>query len=122
LRLVSGVYAAAITSRYWEDAIREIHRAMGGMGGSLATADGEIWSIENSSMPVAATRSYMEHFRHADHVMAALDTGPVGAVRTGLELIVPKRKSEFYADWMRPEGASLRPSSTRRGSGVHPPG
>jgi DNA-binding CsgD family transcriptional regulator len=74
------------------------------MGGSLARADGAIWSVQDSSMPAAATKSYNEHFCRVDHVLAAVDKGPVGAVRTGTEVIAPYRQSEFYADWMRPNG------------------
>jgi DNA-binding CsgD family transcriptional regulator len=103
-RLVAGIYSAAVTPEYWEGAIREIHRAMGGVGGSLAMADGAVWSIQNTSMPIAAARSYAEYYRQVDHVMAAVEKGPVGAVRTGTELILPNRKSEFYAGWMRPNG------------------
>ena len=32
-RLVSGIYAAAVTPQHWEPAIRDIHRTMGGMAG-----------------------------------------------------------------------------------------
>jgi hypothetical protein len=96
-RLVAGIYSAAVTPEYWEGAIREIHRAMGGVGGSLVMADGAVWSIQNTSMPIAAARSYGEYYRRVDHVMVAVEKGPVGAVRTGTELILPNRKSEFYA-------------------------
>ena len=34
-RLVSGIYAAAVTPQHWEPAIRDIHRTMGGMAGAL---------------------------------------------------------------------------------------
>src|SRR5947199_4135136 len=101
-RLVSGVYAAAVTPQHWEATIREVHRTMGGLGGSLCMADGAIWSIQNTSMPEHAAKSYSEHFCRIDPVLAAVEKGPVGAVRTGNELVVPNRKSEFYTGWMRP--------------------
>jgi DNA-binding CsgD family transcriptional regulator len=103
-RLVSGIYAAAVAPQHWEAAIRDIHRAFGGIGGSLVMADGALWSIENTSMPEAATTSYADHYYRVDHVVAAVDRGPVGVVRTGTELIVPNRRSEFYTGWLRPNG------------------
>ncbi len=101
-RLISGIYAAAAAPEHWESAIRDIHRTLGGMGGSLARADGAIWSIENTSMPAGATKSYAEHYRQVDHILAAVNRGPVGAVRTGSELM--DRRTEFFAGWMRPNG------------------
>jgi hypothetical protein len=105
-RLVSGTYAAALTPRHWEHAIREIHRTMGGTGGSLLIADGAIWSIQSSTIPERACESYAEHCCRLDHVLASVENGPVGAgagaVRTGTELVAPSRKSEFYAGWLTP--------------------
>ena len=101
-RLVSGIYAAATTPPHWERALREIHRTMGGIGGSLARADGAIWSVEDTSMPAEAMKSYAEYYRHLDHMLAAVKSGPVGAVRTGSELM--DRRSEFFVGWLRPNG------------------
>ena len=101
-RLVSGIYNAAVTPEHWEAAIREIHRALDGTGGSLCMADGAVWSIHNSILPAGAAKSYAEHYCRLDHVLAAVEKGPVGAVRTGTELVAPYRKSEFYAGWLHP--------------------
>jgi DNA-binding CsgD family transcriptional regulator len=101
-RLVSGIYAAAVTPQHWEAAIRDIHRTIGGTGGALCTADGAVWSIQNSVLPAGAATSYAEHYCHVDHVLAAVEKGRVGAVRTGTELVAPNRDSEFYAGWLHP--------------------
>lgn len=103
-RLVSGIYAAAVTPQHWESAIREIHRAMGGTVGSLGMAEGAVWSIQDTTISPEAAKSYNEHYCRLDHVLAAVANGPVGAVRTGAELVVPRRNSEFCADWLRPNG------------------
>jgi DNA-binding CsgD family transcriptional regulator len=103
-RLVADIYAAAVTPECWEAALRDIHRTLGGIGGALAMAEGGAWSILDTSMPAAASKSYIEHFCRVDHVLAAVDKGPVGAVRTGSEVIAPYRRLEFYVDWMRPNG------------------
>jgi len=101
-RLVSGVYAAAVTPQHWQLAIRDIHRTLGGTGGGLFTGPGAVWSIHSTSVPVEAAKSYAEHYCHIDHVLAAVEKGPVGALRTGTELIAPRPNSEFHADWIRP--------------------
>jgi DNA-binding CsgD family transcriptional regulator/PAS domain-containing protein len=101
-RLVSGIYAAAVTPSHWEVAIREIHRTLDGSAGALLMADGPIWSIQNAILPVGAAKSYAEHYSLVDCVLAAVQKGPVAAVRTGTELIIPFQKSEFYTDWLRP--------------------
>jgi DNA-binding CsgD family transcriptional regulator len=101
-RLVSGIYAAAVTPQHWEGAIRDIHRTLGGTGGALTMVDGVVRSIQDSILPAGAAKSYAEHYCRLDFVLAAVENGPVGAVRTGTELISPIRNSEFYADWLRP--------------------
>jgi DNA-binding CsgD family transcriptional regulator len=101
-RLVSSIYAAALTPRHWEQAIRQVQCAMGGTGGSLLVADGAIWSVQASTIPERADKSYAEHYCRLDPVLVSVGNGPVGAVRTGTELIAPNRKSEFYVGWMRP--------------------
>jgi DNA-binding CsgD family transcriptional regulator len=102
--LVSGIYAAAVTPQHWEVAIREIHRTLGGIGGSLGMANGAVWSILDSTIPPAAALSYNEHYCHLDHVLAEVEKGPIGLVRTGSQLVVPYRNSEFCAEWLRPNG------------------
>jgi hypothetical protein len=90
--LVSGIYAAAVTPQHWATATREICRALDGTSGGLATANGAMWSIQNSALPAAAVESYGEYYGRLDRVLDALEKGPVGAVRTGTELIPLVRK------------------------------
>ena len=99
-RLVSGIYAAAVAPSTGRRPTRDPSDA-GGTGGGLLLADGAAWSIQNSTLPVGAARSYAEYYYRLDHVLAAVENGPVGAVRTGTELIPLVRKSEFYEGWLR---------------------
>ena len=99
-RLVSGIYAAAITPQHWEVAIREIHRTLGGTNSGLFSDRGTS-SVQNT-VPVEAAQSYAEHYHRLDRVLRAVERGPVGAVRAGSELMPLVRKSEFYRDWLRP--------------------
>jgi DNA-binding CsgD family transcriptional regulator len=101
-RLVAAIYDAAVTPDHWELTLREIHRAVGGTGGSLLSANRAIWSVENSSLPVAAFEEYSDHYCHIDHVLCAVERGAVGEIRTGTELVAPNRNTEFYAGWMHP--------------------
>ena len=101
-RLVSGVYAAAVTPQHWGLALREIHRVLGGTGGGLLMADGADWSIDNSTIPAQAAQTYAEYYYQLDYVLEAVERGPVSAVRTGTELMPLVRRSEFYEDWLRP--------------------
>lgn len=101
-RLVSGIYAAATTPEHWERALREIHRTMGGTAGGLVMAEGATWSIQSSVLSVEVAQSYAEHYCRLDHVLDAVEKGPVGAVRTGTELILPHQNTEFHVGWIRP--------------------
>lgn len=101
-RLVSGIYAAAVTPQHWELAIRDIHRALGGTGGALLIAKGSSRSHLTSTLPMEASESYAEYYHRLDHVVGAVEHGLVGAVRTGTELMPLVRKSDFYAGWLRP--------------------
>jgi hypothetical protein len=86
----SGIYAAALTPRHWEQAMREIHRTMGGTGGLLLIADGAIWSVQTSTIPERARESCAEHYCRLDHVLASVENGPVGADRDGAGRSEPK--------------------------------
>lgn len=101
-RLVAGIYAAAIAPQHWESTIRDIHRAIGGNGGALLTAQKSVWSIQHSILPVGAAVGYAEYYHRLDAPMAAVEKSAVGTVRTGTELVIPQRHTEFYTDWLHP--------------------
>jgi DNA-binding CsgD family transcriptional regulator len=61
-----------------------------------------VWSFQESTIPVEALESYEHYYHQLDYVLAAVQAGPVGAVRTGAEVVVPNRNAEFHAGWMRP--------------------
>jgi DNA-binding CsgD family transcriptional regulator len=101
-RLVSGIYAAAVTPDQWEAALGEIRRTFDGTAGGLFMADSTVWSLLNSTLPAEAAKSYAEYYHRLDHALAAVGRGSVGAVRTGTELMPLVRKSEFHEEWLHP--------------------
>lgn len=101
-RLVSGIYAAAVTPQHWASAVDEIRRTLGGTVGSLTDAAGDVWSIRTTTAPPDVPNTYAEHYYRMDYVLAGLKQGPVGAVRTGTELIAPRTSPEFYYEWLHP--------------------
>ncbi len=100
-RLVAGVYAAAVTPQHWEPALDEIRRSLGGTVGTLSEATSGVWSIRATTAP-AVGKAYAEHYYRLDYVLAGVENGPVGAVRTGKEVLAPRTNLEFYNDWLRP--------------------
>ena len=99
-RLVAGIHAAAITPQQWEPALRDVVGTLDATGGGLVFADGSSrWQV-GAILPPEAAQSYAEHYSRIDHVLAAVEEGPVGAVRAGGELIAAKPTTEFHADWI----------------------
>jgi hypothetical protein len=93
-RLVSGIYAAALTPQSWGLAMRVIQRTFDGSNASgLVMPDGAAWSVDNSTIPPRVAQSYHDYYYRLDHVVAAVEQGPVGAVRTGTELMPLVRRS-----------------------------
>ncbi len=56
----------------------------------------------SSTLPLEAGTSYLEYYQRLDYVLAAVEKGPVGVVRTGSELTDPRKHREFHDDWARP--------------------
>jgi DNA-binding CsgD family transcriptional regulator len=101
-RLVAGIYAAATAPEQWESSIRAIQKSLGGTAASLLSGSGTQWSFNRSTISAEALESYQGYYCHCDYVLASLQSGPVGMVRTGPEVVFPNRNVEFHADWMRP--------------------
>jgi DNA-binding CsgD family transcriptional regulator len=100
-RLVAGIYAAAVTPQHWEQAIRGVMGTLDGTGAGVVSADGSSrW--QTATLAPEAAKSYADHYARIDHVLAAVEKGPVGAIRAGGELIAAKPTTEFHADWIRP--------------------
>ena len=101
-RIVSAIYASALTPENWIVALADIRRTLDGQGAGLSLADGNSRSIKAGSVPPEALKTYREYYCQIDYVIDAVEQGPVGLVRSAQPLIALKARSEFDADWMRP--------------------
>lgn len=100
--LTSEIYASAIAPQRWLTAIAGISRTLCATGGGLLIAADGTRSVVQTNVPEDAKASYIAYYRHIDYVLSAVESGPVGLVRTGPEIITPKVDSEFGVDWMQP--------------------
>jgi DNA-binding NarL/FixJ family response regulator len=100
-RVVAGIYAAAVRPQHWRMAIREIQSALGGTNGGLF-CDPAKTASHQVTVPVEAVQSYAGYYHRLDHVLAAVERGPVGVVQTGTKLLPLVRKTEFHTDWLGP--------------------
>jgi hypothetical protein len=91
-RLVSGIYSAAMTPEQWDVTMADIGRAFDGSSAALVITDGKTRTLKHADIPPDAATNYADHFARLDHVLSAVETGPVGAVRTGTELITTSSK------------------------------
>ena len=103
-RLVSGIYAAVMTPEQWNVTLADIGRAFDGSRAALVITDGNTRMHTHADLPADTAQSYAEHYARLDYVLAEVETGPLGAVRTGAELMWPHQECEFQADWARPNG------------------
>lgn len=103
-QLISGIYSAVLDPEQWDSSMAAIARAFGAHTASLVSFDNDSRIIKHAQMPPAAAQAYAAHYQRLDHVLCAVETGPVGAVRTGAELMWPYQHCEFQIDWARPNG------------------
>lgn len=102
--LVSGIYSAVVSPGQWDVAMAHVGRAFDQSSAALVVTDGNDRVLKHADIPAEAAQSYTTRYSGLDHVLSAVETGPVGALRTGTELISPHEDSEFHIDWARPNG------------------
>lgn len=84
--LTSEIYASAIAPQRWLTAIAGISRTLCATGGGLLIAADGTRSVVQTNVPEDAKASYIAYYRHIDYVLSAVESGPVGLVRTGPEI------------------------------------
>ena len=99
-RLVSGVYAAAVTPQHWAVALADISRILNASGAGLLTGAGSSRSVMTATVPLEASGAYIAYYRTIDYVLDAVEKSPVGLIRGG-------------RDWLRSTPIqSSRPTSS----------
>lgn len=101
-RMVSGVYGAAAAPDRWASAMAEIRAVFGGLTAAMIENDGVDRVVKSANLSDDAATTYVGYYRTIDYVLSAVEHSPVGLVRGGRELIELQPRSEFDADWMRP--------------------
>jgi DNA-binding CsgD family transcriptional regulator/PAS domain-containing protein len=101
-RIVSAIYASALTPENWIVAMADVRRTLDAQSAGLLLADESGRSIKSASLAPEAQKTYLDYYRQIDYVLDAVEEGPVGLIRSGQPLIALKARSEFDADWMRP--------------------
>ncbi|AFM19646.1 DNA-binding protein with HTH domain [Mycolicibacterium chubuense NBB4] len=102
--IVSGIYAGVMTPERWDECMAAVGRAFGAHTAALVVSDRAARVMKHAQMPTAAAQSYQAHYARLDHVLSAVESGPLRAVRTGAELMWPYQRREFQAEWARPNG------------------
>ncbi len=103
-QLISRIYSAVLVADEWDPTMAAIADAFTAHTASLVLSDSASRTLKYAQMPSSAAQAYAAHYERLDHVLRAVETGPVGAVRTGAELMWPYQKCEFQIDWARPNG------------------
>lgn len=103
-QLISGIYSAVLAPEQWDSSMVAIARAFEAHTASLVFSESGSHTLMHAKMPLAAAKAYATHYERLDHVLRAVETGPLGVVRTGAELMWPYQNCEFQIDWARPHG------------------
>lgn len=103
-QLIGGIYSAVLAPEQWEASMAAVALAFEAHTASLVVSDSGSRTLTHAQIPPAAAQAYAAHFDRLDHVLCAVETGPVGSVRTGAELMWPYQHCEFQIDWARPNG------------------
>ena len=101
--LVVGIHSCATDPEAWGRVLGQIGSTLGSCAAIVEIADTHR-VLTHTLLPEDAAGRYAAYYERHDHVMAAVQQGPVGVVRTGPELMWPNEKCEFSSDWALPNG------------------
>lgn len=110
LGLVESIYAAAVSPERWHDLLEQLIGVVGATRGSIFLQD------TNTARPLSVSEwfgyeqpfrnQYLEYYGMISPWLPELARSKAGTTRTAASLL-PRReleKSEFFADWLRPQG------------------
>lgn len=100
-RLVSAIHDAAVTPERWVDTMSKVRDAFDGTSGAGLIGEPNR-SMTRGSMSADARRTYNQHYHRLDYVLDVVARSPVGLKHCGRTLVDANVRSEFHADWIRP--------------------
>jgi DNA-binding CsgD family transcriptional regulator len=100
-RLVSAIHDAAVTPEHWADAMSAVRQTFDATSGADLIA-GPNRAMTRCSVSTDARHAYNEYYHRIDYVLRTVCQGPVGLIHSGQKLIDANVRSEFHADWVRP--------------------
>jgi DNA-binding CsgD family transcriptional regulator len=109
LSLIESVYDATLAPDRWQAMIEEFVIALGANSGILREANynsGTVGLFNTVGYEPTSKQAYRDHFVHLDMFAPALKQSSIGKMIHG-DSAVPwsqQRTSEFYNDYMRPQG------------------
>jgi DNA-binding CsgD family transcriptional regulator len=106
--LLPTVYDAAIEPEQWPEVLGRLAGLFGASYGGLVLGDPAlgIEQIGSVGSEPSFSRSYRTHFGRMDPVVPEVIGAPVGTMLTDT-MVMPKaamERTEFYQDWVRPQG------------------
>src|ERR1700749_5353891 len=80
-RIVSAIYASALTPENWIVAMADIRRTLGAQSAGLLLADVAGHAIKSASLAPEAQNAYSEYYCQIDYVLDAVEKGAGGLIR-----------------------------------------
>lgn len=114
--LIGMAYEAAVEPARWTDFLDSFVAATGNQAAVIWLHDtsdrsAEFWSpdasfVQNVGIEDAYLKSYAEHYSHVNLLLDHIAEVPEGQVLCSFEMMPEAvlRRSEYYADWLRPQG------------------
>jgi hypothetical protein len=106
--LIAAFYDAGIEPERWPDVLERFAKLSGASYGGLILAGpaGRVMQVGSRHSDPSFSRSYGEHYGRMDPVIPAVLAASAGTVLTDT-MVIPKaaiERTEFYQDWVRPQG------------------
>ena len=112
LHLVEKIYAASLNPDRWQQCLEQIGRSFGDAAVGLYTIDSNTKCMDfliSAGLTDSFAKSLTEHYAALNPYPAAADHIAVGVPISDADLVARAevRKTEFYSDWIRPQGRDV---------------
>lgn len=101
-RVVSRLhFAAGCVDDLWRAALSDITQCLDATACTLISGTGVDRRLLATIIPAEAASAYESYYHRLDFIVDACQSGTVGEVRSGWDLVADNREGEFYHDWQR---------------------